>query len=79
MISENRKSGIMYLDRILGSKTKVNALATLVSNPDKKFLESELSMESGTSVSEINRQLGDLLKVGIILMERQENQGRLIF
>lgn len=60
----------MYLDQILGSKTKVNALASLVSNPKRSFLESELSSESGSSVSEINRQLKDLVKTGIITMER---------
>ncbi len=60
----------MYLDKILGSKTKINVLATLVSNMDKKFLESELSLESGTSISEVNRQIGDLVKVGIISLER---------
>jgi len=60
----------MYLDRILGSKTKINALATLVSNSDKKFLETELSSESGAANSEVNRQLDDLIKTGIILIER---------
>jgi predicted nucleotidyltransferase len=60
----------MYLDRILGSKTKVNALAVLVENPDKKILEMELAKDAGSSVSEINRQMGDLVNSGLVIMER---------
>jgi predicted nucleotidyltransferase len=60
----------MYLDRILGSKTKVNALAVLIENPQKKILEMELAKDAGSSVSEINRQMGDLVNSGLVSMER---------
>ena len=60
----------MFLDRILGSKTKVNALSVLIENPSKKVLEMELAKEAGSSVSEVNRQMGDLVNSGLVSMER---------
>jgi len=47
----------MYLDKILGSKTKINILAILVNAKDKEFAESELAKEIGCSLSEVNRQI----------------------
>ncbi len=48
----------MYLDRILDNKTKVNALSVLIEKPDRKILEMELAKDAGSSVSEMNRQMG---------------------
>ena len=36
----------MYLDRILGSTTKINALSVLISNPKRGFMEIELAKKS---------------------------------
>jgi predicted nucleotidyltransferase len=55
---------------VLGSGTKVNALAVLVSNSTKPFLEVDLAKEAGASVSEVNRQMVDLVKSGIVTLER---------
>ena len=60
----------MYLDRVLGSHTKVNALAVLVMNSQRSFLEVELAREAGSSVSEINRQMRDLVGSGLVRLER---------
>ena len=60
----------MYLERVLGSRTKVNALAVLVSNSAKSFLEVELAKEAGSSVSEVNRQMTDLVNSGLVSLER---------
>jgi predicted nucleotidyltransferase len=60
----------MYLDKILGSKTKVNALSVLVAQPERKIVENELAKEAGASVSEVNRQMRDLVNVGLVIMER---------
>ena len=60
----------MYLERILGSTTKINALAVLVPNPERSYLENELARISGTSASEVNRQMKDLVNAGIVLMQR---------
>jgi predicted nucleotidyltransferase len=60
----------MYLDKILGSKTKVNALSVLVGHPERNIVENELAKEADASVSEVNRQMRDLVNVGLVIMER---------
>jgi len=60
----------MYLNRILGSKTKINVLSVLVTKPERGIIENELAKEADASVSEVNRQLKDLVNVGLIIMER---------
>jgi len=60
----------MYLDKILGSKTKVNVLSVLVAHPERGVVENELAKEAGASVSEVNRQARDLVDVGLVIMER---------
>jgi len=60
----------MYLDKILGSKTKINALSVLVAHPERSIIENELAKEAGASVSEVNRQVKDLVNVGLVIMER---------
>jgi len=60
----------MYLDRILGSKTKINVLSFLVTHPERSIVENELAREAGVSVSEVNRQVKDLVNVGLVIMER---------
>ncbi|MBM5804994.1 MAG: hypothetical protein FJZ49_02845 [Candidatus Verstraetearchaeota archaeon] len=60
----------MYLDRILGSTTKVNALSVLISNPERGFMEIELAKESGSPVSEVNRQMKDLTNSGLVTVQR---------
>lgn len=60
----------MYLDKILGSKTKINILATLVSNPERSYVEKELAKESGANHSEVNRQIPDLVSSGLVIMQR---------
>ncbi len=60
----------MYLDKILGSKTKINLLSVLVSHPERRIVENELAKEAGVSVSEVNRQIKDLVNVGLVAMER---------
>lgn len=60
----------MYLDRILGSRTKINALAVLISNPGKSYVEKDLARECGASLSEVNRQMPDLVNSGLVVMQR---------
>lgn len=60
----------MYLENVLGSRTKVNALAVLVRNDNRSFLEVELAKEAGSSVSEVNRQIGDLVSLGLVRLNR---------
>ena len=69
-VSENRKVSPMYLERLLGSGTKVNALAVLVNDSAGSYLEVELAKKAGSSVSEVNRQMNDLVSTGLVRLER---------
>ncbi len=60
----------MYLDRMLGSKTKINVLAVLVSNKANSYVEKDLARECGASLSEVNRQMPDLVNSGLVTMQR---------
>ena len=60
----------MYLDRILGSRTKINTLSVLLASPERSIIENELAKEAGVSVSEVNRQIKDLVNSGLVIMER---------
>ncbi|MBR9701890.1 winged helix-turn-helix transcriptional regulator [Candidatus Pacearchaeota archaeon] len=60
----------MYLQRILGSKTKINVLASLVSNLEELYVEKDLARECGASLSEVNRQMPDLVDSGLVIMQR---------
>jgi len=60
----------MYLDKILGSRTKINLLSVLVAHPERTIVENELAKEAGMSVSEVSRQVKDLVSVGLVSLER---------
>jgi len=60
----------MYLESVLGSRTKINALAVLVGDSARSLLEVELAREAGSSVSEVNRQMKDLVSSGLVRLER---------
>lgn len=60
----------MYLERIFGTGTKVNVLNILINNPERSFIEKELAVAAGAAVSEINRQMPDLVGSGLVKLER---------
>ncbi len=60
----------MYLERIIGTSTKVAALNVLLNSPERRFLESELAREAGAAVSEINRQMPSVVQTGLVNVER---------
>ena len=64
----------MYLEDILGSKTKVRILSVLFAKEEEAFFEKELATACGASVSEVNRQIGALVEFGLI---NYQKQGRL--
>ncbi|MGQ9468806.1 MAG: nucleotidyltransferase domain-containing protein [Nitrososphaerales archaeon] len=45
-------------------------MSVLISSPRRGFLESELAKESGSSVSEINRQMSELVSTGLVMMKK---------
>jgi len=60
----------MYLERLLGSKTKINVLSVLLARPERSIIEKEMAKEAGMAVSEVNRQMKDLVNSGLVIMER---------
>jgi predicted nucleotidyltransferase len=60
----------MYLEKIIGTSTKVAALNVLLNSPGRRFLESELAREAGAAVSEINRQMPSVVQTGLVNVER---------
>jgi len=74
LITENvfvkPKGGKMYLEKIIGTGTKVAALNVLLNSPERRFLESELAREAGAAVSEINRQMPSVVQTGLVQVER---------
>lgn len=61
---------MVYLGRVLGSETKIKILFALVTNPESSYMERELAKESKSSVSEVNRQISDLVNSGLVVMQR---------
>ena len=56
----------MYLDGVLGSKTKVNVLSVLLNSPGQGINEGQLAKRAGVSASEVNRQINDLVTIGLV-------------
>jgi len=60
----------LYLDRILGSTTKVNTLSVLIPSPKRRYMEIELARESGsaaTSTKTLAKAQGKYVKSGTSL------------
>jgi predicted transcriptional regulator len=64
----------MYLEEILGSKTKIRLLSELFRKEGDTFFEKELAQSCGASISEANRQIGTLVEFGLV---HYKKQGRL--
>ena len=60
----------MYLDRVLGTGTKVSLIGVLIAGQSRKYTESELAREAHVAVSETNRQMKELVNSGLVRMER---------
>ena len=60
----------MYLERVLGSKTKVNILSVLLNSHGQGINEGQIAKRAGASASEVNRQIDDLVTIGLINLTR---------
>jgi predicted nucleotidyltransferase len=60
----------MYLERVLGSKTKVNILSVLINSPGQGINEGQLAQLAEASASEVNRQINDLITIGLVNLTR---------
>ncbi len=61
----------MFLEEILGSKTKIRILNTLFLGDKDTFFEKELALACGASISEVNRQIHHLVEFGLIIKTKQ--------
>ncbi|MDO8340309.1 MAG: hypothetical protein Q7T16_06660 [Candidatus Burarchaeum sp.] len=64
------KGVMLYLEKILGTSTKIAVLGVLVNNPEKSYFEKELANAAGAAVSETNRQMSELVGSGLVRLER---------
>jgi len=61
----------MYLDRIVGTATKIRVISLFVDDPRLELIEKEVAKAAGCSVSEVNRQIKDLVEAGLLVMTRR--------
>ena len=60
----------MYLDRILGTATRVNTLSELLANPDEPIIENRLAKRAGMAASGVHKQVKALVECGLVRMHK---------
>ena len=63
----------MILERLLSSKTRVEILRLLFSNPDGRYYVRQIARELGRDISGIKRELDNLDKAGLLSSEKIGN------
>src|SRR5512147_3248678 len=63
----------MILERLLSSKTRVEILRLLFSNPDGRYYVRQIARELGRDISGIKRELDNLDKAGLLTSEKLGN------
>lgn len=61
----------MFLEDIVGSKTKIRILYTLFKQEKDSYFEKELAISCGASISEVNRQINSLVEFGLVLFHKE--------
>ncbi len=61
----------VFLEEVLGSKTKIRILYTLFKRDKESYFEKELAIACGSSVSEVNRQMNSLVEFGLVLYHKE--------
>jgi len=56
----------LFLEEVLGSRTKLRILHTLFKKDKDAYFEKELAIACGSSVSEVNRQVNSLVEFGLV-------------
>ena len=57
---------MIYLGKILGNGTKIKLLFVLINNSKVSYMEKELAKESKSFISEVNRQIPDLVNAVVL-------------
>lgn len=61
----------MFLEEIIGSKTKIRILYFLFKNEKSVYFEKELAVACGASISEVNRQIKSLVEFGLVHFQKE--------
>ena len=61
----------MFIEDILGSKTKIRILNKLFTGDKELYFEKELALACGASISEVNRQIHPLIEFGLIIFTKK--------
>lgn len=61
----------MFLEDVIGSKTKIRILYTLFKQDKESYFEKELAVSCGSSISEVNRQINSLVEFGLVLHHKE--------
>jgi len=70
---EKIHQGIMILLKLFGSKARVELLSSFFSNPERRFYVRELERLTGEEYKNVNRELKNLEKIGLLTSEKEGN------
>jgi hypothetical protein len=62
------------VEQLFGSKTRVKLLQLFYSNPNRSFYVREITRKIDEQINSVRRELSNLLNVGIILSENNNNR-----
>lgn len=65
--------GTMILFKLFGSKARVEILSTFLSKPECRFYVRELERLTGEEYKNVNRELKNLEKIGLLTSEKEGN------
>jgi predicted transcriptional regulator len=69
---KNRKSSL--LEKLFGSTSRERILSLLLGQPHKSFYQREIMFETGQSLQAIQRELGNLVDIGIVKQTETGNR-----
>lgn len=62
------------IEQLFGSKTRVKLLRLFYSNPNRSFYVREITRKIDEQINSVRRELGNLLKIGIITSDTTNNK-----
>lgn len=67
------------IEQLFGSKTRVKLLKLFYSNPNRSFYVREITRKIDEQINSVRRELSNLLSVGIISSETNDNNNKLYY
>lgn len=62
------------IEDLFGSKTRVKLLKLFYANPNRSFYVREITRKINEQINSVRRELGNLLKIGIIISDTNNNK-----